>query len=87
MSCTTSSTIAASTNVLFYAWIYSALTRVLTEYAPWLQLRLVDDLPYACSFVALIFAFDFFHYWKPSPEAREPRSLGIPTASIIRRPL
>jgi len=50
-------------HVLFYAWIYSALTRVLTEYAPWLQLRLVDDLPYALQLVALIFAFDFFHYW------------------------
>jgi sterol desaturase/sphingolipid hydroxylase (fatty acid hydroxylase superfamily) len=50
-------------HVLFYAWIYGALTRALTDHAPWLQLNLVGALPPAMQVVALIFAFDFFHYW------------------------
>jgi sterol desaturase/sphingolipid hydroxylase (fatty acid hydroxylase superfamily) len=50
-------------HLLLYAWIYASLTRLLSEYAPWLQLDLVSSLPQTLQVVALIFAFDFFHYW------------------------
>src|SRR5262245_21644553 len=48
---------------LIWAWVYKSLSQVFSMYLPGLQLNIVSSLSPTMQIVALIFVFDFFHYW------------------------
>jgi sterol desaturase/sphingolipid hydroxylase (fatty acid hydroxylase superfamily) len=48
---------------LIWGWLYKAGSHLFTQYLPGLQLDIVSHLSPTMQIVALIFVFDFFHYW------------------------
>lgn len=50
-------------HVLVFAWMYKVLTGLVSEYAPWLQMNLLADVPVAVQIVAMTVTADFIGYW------------------------
>jgi sterol desaturase/sphingolipid hydroxylase (fatty acid hydroxylase superfamily) len=50
-------------HVLFFAWIYKALTGLVSAYAPWLQMNLLSGMPEVLQIIVIILVADFIGYW------------------------
>lgn len=50
-------------HILLWAWIYTALTQLVSEYAPWLQMNLMSGMSPVMQIITLIIAADFLGYW------------------------
>jgi len=50
-------------HLLFFTWIYKALTGLVTAYAPWLQMNLMASMSPVMQIATLILACDFIGYW------------------------
>ncbi len=50
-------------HILFFTWLYKALTALVSVHAPWLQMNLLARMPEVMQIIVIIFAADFIGYW------------------------